>query len=122
MASRFRDLKRKARRTLHSHLEVPALYLATPSSDPVPCNVRLWTKWGAIGAMSEGWAEMQEATPRIIFMIDEVPRPRNLAVVSIEAGEAYRIDNTDRPDDITITAHVTRIPAGAELDALPVPE
>lgn len=129
MGNRFRDLKRRARRDLHQGLEIAALYLLTPASTPVPCTVRVWTKWGALGQMpgkGEGWAEMQEASPKIIFMVADVPNPRKNALVSIERGEAYRVDNTLPPDDISITAEVVRLnpkidAEKAILDALPVP-
>lgn len=111
-------------------MEVPALYLLTPTSTPVPCTVRVWTKWGALGQLTGrdgGWAEMMEAEPKIIFMVDQVPNPRKNALVSIERGEAYRVDHTDPADDITIIAKVVRLNPKVDtekaiLDALPVPE
>lgn len=129
MGNRFRDLKRKARADLHQHMQVRALYLLTPTSTPVPCTVRVWTKWGALGQLpgkGEGWAEIQEAEPKIIFMVSDVPNPRKNALVSIERGEAYRVETSDPPDDITITAKVVRLNPKVDtekaiLDALPVP-
>lgn len=127
MVSRFRDVKRKARRDLHAHMEVAALYLVTPTATPVPCTVRVWTKWGQMGKLAgAGWAELQETAPKIIF-VEPSFRPRAQALVSIEPGEAYRIDTTQPADDISITAEVTRLnPKNAAdqvlLDSLPVPE
>lgn len=105
------------------------MYLLTPASAPVPITVRVWTKWSLLGAMpgkGDGWAEMQEASPKIVFMLDQGVRPRKNAIVSIEAGEAYRVDNTSPPDDLTITAQCVRLdeknPAEkAIMDALPLP-
>lgn len=130
MGNRFRELKRKARRDLHAHMEVPALYLLTPASIPLPCTVRIWTKWGALGQLAgrdAGWAELMEAEPKIIFMVDQVPNPRKNALVSIERGEAYRIDHADPADDITVVTKVVRLNPKVDteksiLDALPVPE
>lgn len=128
MGNRFREMKRKARRDLHQHLEVPALYLLTPASTPVPCTVRVWTKWGALGQLpgnGGAWAEIQETAPKLIF-VDPPFAPRKNALVSIERGEAYRIDNALPPDDISITAEVVRLNPKIDaektlLDSLPVP-
>jgi len=113
---------------LHREMEVPALYLLTPASAPVPITVRAWTKWSLLGAMpgkGEGWAEMQEASPKLVFMLDQV-RPRKNAIISIEAGEAYRVDTSAVPDDITVIAQCLRLddknPAEKTiLDNLPLP-
>lgn len=111
-------------------MSLPALYLRTPTSTPVPCTVRVWTKWGALGQLpgkGAGWAEIAETEPKIIFMVADVPNPAKNALVSIERGEAYRIDHADPADDITITTKVVRLnpkidAEKAILEALPVPE
>ena len=113
------------RRDLHSDRAIPALYIATDGATPIPCTVRVHDKFEGVGAPAggsiSGFAQVQNDTPRIIFIVDDAPAfIRNGAVVSVEAGEAYRIDNTQPPHDITITAVVTRLPAD-EAVGLPVP-
>lgn len=126
----FREIKRKARRDLHRVMRVPALYIATTGATPVPVHVRVHTKFEDVGEISErdvGNASRHEKTPTILFMIDELEShnvewwklPRN-AVVSVEPGEAYKIDNTFPADDITVSAQVTVMPPRDSKD-LPVP-
>lgn len=124
----FRDIKRRARRDLHQRMRVPALYIATPGATPKAVHVRVHTKFEDSGDFSErdiGNALRHDKAPRLIFMIDELvaqgayPLARN-AIVSVEPGEAYRIGATEPPDDITITADVSPVPA-AQTTGLPVP-
>ena len=124
----FRDIKRQARRDLHNTLKVAALYFRDDADGeilgaPQLVHVRVHTKWELAGDMAGtnlSYAEIQEVAPRIVFMIDEVAAPVRNAVVSIAAGEAYRLDNIQPADDITITADATRIPL-ARTVGLPVP-
>lgn len=123
----FRDLKRQARRDLHSELRVPAYYVPTPSDDPVLLHVRLHYKFDTIGKLPGSdlpYAEKQEVQPRIIFMRDELEENSLAlargAVIVFEADEAYRIDNINQPDDISITAECLRL-RGDQLTGLPVP-
>ena len=105
------------RRDVHQTMLVPALYYATPTATALPVTVRLHTKFGAaIGTLpgNQG-AQMVEYEPRILFLVEEVARPRVGAIVSVETGEAYRVDAADPADDITITAKVSRLPAGDPL-------
>jgi hypothetical protein len=120
--SRFRDIKRQARRDLHANASVPALYIPTPSSDPIPVTVRIWARWAPQGELprSKEWAQIEDVIPRILFMRDEVDMPRRNAVVSVEAGEAYRVDACAQPDDISIIADVTVLTA-TEAAGLPLP-
>lgn len=108
----FRDIKRKMRRDVHDRMLVPALYYATPTATPRPVTVRLHTKFGAaIGTLPNNQgAQMVEYEPKILFLTAEVARPRVGAIVSVEVGEAYRVEATDPSDDITITAKVSRLP------------
>ena len=121
----FRDIKRKARRALHTRLLVPALYIIDGEA-PIPVNVRLHTKFDALGDMKGtnfNYAERVDTLPRILFMRDEVVMPARGAYVSVEADEAYSIDYADPADDISITAFVTPLlPAELEALNLPVPE
>lgn len=131
MTTSFRDIKRKARRALHKELRVPAYYLlptTAGSSDkyekPVLVYVRYHPEYESLGEIpgrGDNYAERQAVTPRIIFMREEVDKPKRNAVISIEDGEAYRVDNTLPPNDITITAEVNRM-READLDGLPFPD
>jgi hypothetical protein len=122
----LRDIKRRARRDLHEVMQIRAVYLVPLAgggyADPVEVTVRLQTKWTALGDMKGTnfhYAERQELAPRIIFLCEEVS-PKRGAVVSIEAGEAYRVDNVLAPDDLTVTCEVVKL-AATEVDGLPVP-
>lgn len=128
MAS-FRDIKRKSRIDLHRHMQVPAMYYApnpsTPGSflDPVLISVRLHLKDKMLGDMpgtNFNYAERAEPIPRILFLRVQVEKPVRNAIVSIEEGEAYRVDFIEPPDDISVTAHVKRLTA-AEAAGLATP-
>jgi len=89
-------------------------YFPEVGATPVPVRVRLHTKFNAIGDdRSMGWAEIEAIKPRIIFRIDEPGsvQPERGAIVLVQPGEAYEIDNTLPADDITVTAEVTRMTA-----------
>ncbi len=119
----FRDIKRNARRAVQLHLRVPALYLATRDAVPVPCFVRVHTKFQALGDMKGtnfNYAEYEDITPRIILWREELPQPSRNAIISVEAGEAYQIDNVQPADDLTITAMVTAMDIEDTAD-LPIP-
>ena len=120
----LRDILRSARRDLHQVMQVPALYLAA-GLDPLPVSVRLLTeKPKAVGDLAGSrihYAQTEETTPKILFMRDEVDRPLRNAVVSVEPGEAYRIDFIYPSDDITVSASVVRLDA-ADCAGLPIPE
>jgi hypothetical protein len=127
----FRDIKRRARRDLHEAMKVPVLYLESRDATPIPTYARIHTKFEEVGEVSErdvGNAARHERIPSLIFMIEELQAagigwrkmPRT-AIISVEPNEAYQIDNTMPPDDITITAHVTVLPLHKTVD-LPVPE
>lgn len=124
MAS-FRDIKRKARRELHERLQVSALYIVG-DDDPVPVNVRVHTKFDALGDMKGTnfhFAEREEPLPRILFMRDEISRPMKNAIISISATEAYYVDHSDPPDDISVTSYVVVIRPDELIPMnLPVPE
>lgn len=126
----IRKIKREARTRLHKELRVPAFYIAHAEAEPLLVHVRVHTKFEEVGEISErdvGNAARHEKVPSLIFMIDELQAkgigwrkmPRT-AIVSVEANEAYQIDNTLPPDDITITAQVTILPLHKTVD-LPVP-
>lgn len=125
VVSRFRDIKRQARGDLHQEMSVPALYILTPSTDPVDCTVRVWLKTEnqMVGALQSapGAAERAEPEDRIRFDLTEIASLRRNAVVSVEVGEAYRVDHLYPADLGYQTARVVRLSA-AEADGLAVPE
>lgn len=104
-------------------MSVPAVYIATPAAEPVPCDVRLWPKTNQMSGELQGFDGAQRAEPedQIRFDLTEVPAPRRNGVVSVEAGEAYRIDHLYPADLGYQTARVTRLSAD-EADGLEVPE
>ena len=121
----FRDIKRDARRVVHETMRVPALYIADPTKPHlnVRCTVRVHTRFDALGNMAGtnfNAAERHERLPQIIFWRDENLALKRHGVVSVEPGEAYRIDNVMPSDDQTITATVVMLKA-SDTTALPTP-
>lgn len=103
----WRDQKREVRRIVHRTMQIPAVY---HGEEAIPVNIRLHTKFDAIGDdRSMGWAEMQVSRPRVIFMIEDGVEPQRGGVVFIQPGEAYFVDNVLPPDEISITAEVSRM-------------
>jgi hypothetical protein len=103
----WREQKREARRIVHETMQIEAQYYSSRGAAPTTVHVRLQTKFDLIGDnRSMGWAEMQAIKPRLVFMREE-KEPANGAIVWFQVGEAYRIDNTLKPDDITRTVEVT---------------
>ncbi len=105
-------------------MSVPALYIAAPDAIPHPCTVRTYDIFEDIGTLpgTQGAAQVRSNVPRIKFLVDDAPAfIRRLAIVSVEAGEAYRIENTHPAHDITILADVTKL-TPAEAAGLPIPE
>lgn len=126
MSGRFHQKLRRARRQLHDHMSVDALYFAHPyvaGETPVlPITVRVHDTPVVLGDLKGtnfNYAEMEDNAPRIVFMRDEIEPVRGM-VVSVEPGVAYRIDTVRAPNDITVTARVARLRV-AETTSLPVP-
>jgi hypothetical protein len=123
--SALRTIKRQARRDLHDQMEIPAYYLRQAGAAPMLVHVRLWYAANRIGQVKGSRiypAEMENESDRLRFDLSEIGRTlENGAIVSLEAGEAYRIDNLLPPDDEFQTAEVSRM-TGAETDGLPVPD
>lgn len=91
---------------------------------PLPVSVRIQLESQPLGDLKGTnfhYAERDEPDPQIVFMVDEVPMPKRGAIVSVAAGEAYRIDSTLTPHDITVAARVLPLTA-AETVGLPLPE
>lgn len=137
MGGTFRDIKATARAKVHSTMQVEALYLVanpdyvspgdTPTEDPyieTPVNVRVHSGKIALGDMKGTnfhFAERTEENPSIIFLVSEIAAPERNAIVSVVAGEAYRIDYVEPTDNLTVTAKCLRLNASEAAD-LPVPE
>lgn len=107
-------------------MALDVLHYADVGAMPTPVRARLHTKFGQIGDdRSMGWAEIEAVKPRLIFMISDLTamsvRIERNNIIYVDVGEAYNIDNTLPPDDITITAEVTRLSSKQYKDAgLPV--
>ena len=125
--SRLRDIKRRARGDLHREMSVPSLYFVTPSATPVSCDVRVWLKSeNQTSGDLQGFQGAERADPedRVRFNLADFPpsrQPRRGAVVSVEPGEAYRVDHLYPVDGTFQTARVTRLDR-AEADTYAVPE
>lgn len=108
----WREQKRAARQIVHATFGIEAQYYASKGAPSTTVHVRLQTKFGLLTQLQkdlrEGWAEMQSIEPHLVFMRSE-QEPANGAVVWLQSGEAYMIDNTLPPDDITRTAQCTRM-------------
>lgn len=127
----WRGIKRAARRIVHQTMEVPALLLLSNGSGPPTgfvtgeVTVRVHTKEKLLGDLKGTnfhYAEAHEEIPKIVFLIAQLTGPLERGqIVSVEAGEAYRIDTIMPADDITVTAQVTVLSA-AQTSGLPVPE
>lgn len=125
--SRFRDQKRAMRRRVQDHLSTPALLLQD-SQDTVglPINIRLHTKFGALGdlagARNMNPAEFETLIPKVILWRDELIEdpPRRGRIISVEAGEAYHLNHAEEPDDLTVTVTITKVDPDATV-GFPVP-
>jgi hypothetical protein len=109
----LRDIKAKARADLHQAMRVGAFYYTDANATPIPCNVRVHTKFAALGdqkGTSFSYAETREMVPRLIFWKSEID-PDNRGMVMIAADEGYLIDHVDPPDGLTVTAQVSNLDA-----------
>lgn len=114
----WREQKRAARQLVHGTFGIEAQYYASRGATPVTVHVRLRSEFNQlmVGTRKmQGWAETQAVEPNLVFMRSE-QEPQQGAVVWIAVGEAYRIDTTNPPDDITRTANVTRLTAKQYAD------
>ena len=112
---------------LHQAFKVQALYIPTPTADPIPIYVRVHTKWQSVGPSGgeQDAPERQEITPRVLFMLDELSAQNAIlvrgGVISVERGEAYSLDHPEAPDLISVKWIVTQVQNRDRLDALPIP-
>lgn len=123
--SRFREIKRKARRDLHQEMAVPALYRVTPNDEWEELTVRIHHHFARIGD-GEGLETMrrQDVGSRLIFLRSDLPEstgiPTRGAQVSVGEGEAYTVQPAAEPDDEFVTAFVSTLSAAA-CAGFPVP-
>lgn len=119
----IRDLRNRARGSLHKALSIPAVYI-TPTGDASDCSVRVHHRIKPFGDMT-GFdyqpAERVTTVPEIVSLAAEVT-PTRRGVFSIAADEAYRVESVFPRDGLTITTQVTRLDQ-ADIDAgsYPVP-
>lgn len=124
---RFREIKRQARTVLHAEMSLAALYIPVPNATPVPVTVRVHRRadMPAVGEMQgyAGAAEMFISEDRVRFVRAELPDFLRVGqpVVSVEAGEAYRVEFWYPQDDQFISARVVPLKE-AEAAGLPVPD
>lgn len=115
----WREQKRAARQIVHKTFGIEAQYYASKGATPTTVHVRLQTKFGLTTQdprdAREGWAQIQSFEPHLVFMRSE-KEPENGAVVWLQVNEAYLIDNTLPPDDITRTAQCVRLTAKQYTD------
>lgn len=119
----FREVLRKGRRDLHDHMLVPALYIAFDGATPIPVDVRVqrqFVQTADMGSKVKGYAQMVEINPRVTFLVEQLADARHGAIFSIAEGEAYRVERTDPPNDITRSADVVPL-SQSEATGLPLP-
>ncbi len=137
----WRDIKAKARAVTHTTFKVACLYIdrdafpldsnsASNSGDVTypQLDIRVHenqTKLGDQAGTSLNSAERFEAIPQVIFWrADLLAIPLKLkrgSILSVAAGEAYRIDVVEPNDQETIKCRITRLSAN-EAAGLPLPE
>lgn len=123
----WRDLKRAARLQIHETFQVEAMYLPTPDDmsppDPYAVTVRVHTAFEDIGKVKGtafDFSFKHDTVPTIILLKSEVSAPKRKDIISVAAGEAYRVDNVRPTDDLTITVEVVRMKE-SDTTGLPVP-
>lgn len=123
--NRLRDIRRQQRATVHREMAVPAVYIPVPNATPVPCTVRPWRKAdgttvGKLPGMA-GAATGAEPEDQLRFLLAEFTAPlRRDAIVSVEPGEAYRLDHSYPAELGYQTWRVIILPV-AETTGLPTP-
>ena len=120
----WRDTKNSARRVLHNTMKIPAVHISA-GKPPVetPVFVRLLHAWDAQGDL-QGFdyapAERKATSPQIICLVEDLT-PKRRDVFSFAEGEAYKVEDVEPVDGITLTANCHRITDKTELAGLSVP-
>jgi hypothetical protein len=119
--SSLRDIRNQAREDLHALASVLAVYVASPTADPVAVNVRVHTVFAEAQAgpgAQQGLATMMDTVPKIRFLRSEISKPRaRTGLVFLSATEGYRIHAIRPPYNLTIDAEVADL-SEAELTEL----
>lgn len=125
----WRDVKNKARKTLHQTMQIPAFYLTSlpldSDDEPIEINVRVHSSNKALGdqpGTSYQFAERREDVTALVFLREEltdITLDRGNVIV-LGSEEAYSIDNVHPADGITVTADVSRVSA-SDLAGVPYP-
>ena len=120
----FRERIRDGRHRLHERMGTPAIYMPIAGSKSKSLiTVRVHEFWRSLGDLKGtnfNYAEVEDISPRIVFLVSEVT-PKRGAIVSVAPGEAYRVDLVLPVNGITVTAKVVKFSA-EEAKAFPVPE
>lgn len=109
----IRDLRKKARASLHQAMSVPAVYYSRDRQTQVACTVRVHNRtqrFGDLTGFDYAPAERVTTVPEIVFLADEVSPSRGGAV-SLAADEAYEVEAVMPRDGLTVTVQVTRMSA-----------
>lgn len=124
MAGPFQDKVDKARQKLHGYMHIDALYYAAPSGGDIPfirqitCRVHdKFLRVGDLAGTNFHYAEIEENSPRAIFMRAEIDKPKRGYILATLRGY-YRIDSIQPPDGITVTANLVRLTNEADTEGL----
>lgn len=115
------EIRQLSRTALHRGMQRPAFYYDPKTLLPVPCLIRVHTKFEAKGDVqgtSFRFAERKEETPKAIFLRADGIRPQQYAVLMLSAEEGYRINNVDKPYRETVTVALTELPTKELADYL----
>jgi hypothetical protein len=114
MAGPFQDKVDRARRQLHDYMHVDALYYSAPTVGEIPyirqitCRVHdKFLRVGDLAGTNFHYAEMEENSPRGIFMRSEIEPKRGYIMATLRGY--YRIDSMLPSDGITVTANLVRL-------------
>lgn len=122
----IRDLRTKARASLHKAMSVPAVYYSKDRQTQVACTVRVHNRtqrFGDLTGFDYAPAERVTTVPEIVALAAEVSPSRG-GVFSLAADEAYSVEAVFPRDGLTITTQVSRMSAAdlaAEVPALAYP-
>jgi hypothetical protein len=110
----WRDIKAKARATVHDTFEVPAVYLPTLAvQTAIRVNVRVHARvatreneftWPATSGMFE-------MTPKLIFKVAEIAKIRPQSLVIVSATEMYRMGASEPQREGYLAAECSEVPA-----------
>lgn len=126
----LRDIKNKARLHLHDRMKVEVLHVTPGSQFGTPVTCRVHNTVDALGMTSDMSAYKGEMptrqldSPRLVFLRSELSnvgvelKKDHLIVVS--ADEAYKLDNADPIDGITVIWNASRLTKN-QIEGLPKP-